>query len=79
LADLDSVKVLTLKYQELDRTVKIKFESKFPNKILGWEEILIKKGNLLITKATLKNSIKLDYWNKNHLSDSTIRKSYLKE
>lgn len=78
LSNLDSVQLLTIKYQELDRTVKIKFETAFPNKILGWEEIVIKKGNLLITKATLKNTIKLDYWNHNHLSDSLVRKEYLK-
>lgn len=68
----------SLYYPELDRKLSIRFETKFPHKILGWEETYqsgwgpSKKS--LTSSATLINSIKSDYWTKNKPKDSALRK-----
>lgn len=68
----------TLIYPALNRSLKIIFESNFPNKILSWEEIYDdgfgpnKKS--LITKGTLLETIKSAYWNKHSNADQYLRK-----
>ena len=55
--------VTLLKYSELDRTLKIYQENKFPFQILKWQEI---EGNgSAVTEAVLNKTMKIDYWNKN--------------
>ena len=60
---------LSVIYSELPRSVNIYYESNFPNKIVGWEEII--NGNK--TTAVLKKSIKLDYWSKHNKEDKKYR------
>lgn len=62
--------IYTLKYPELDRELKICAESKFPYKILWWEEQL---GPNQITKATLDTTLMEPYWQKNNPQDSSLR------
>ncbi|MEM1322264.1 MAG: hypothetical protein AAGG75_18525 [Bacteroidota bacterium] len=56
-------------YPELKRTLRIQFQKSFPHEILGWEE----EDGRLTTKATRKQSMQLDYWNKNRSSDAPLR------
>ncbi len=52
----------TLQYdQPATRTISIFFDTQFPHQIKGWQE----KGRLTTT-ATLKKSIRLDYWSKHN-------------
>ncbi len=67
-------KVLTLSYQELNRTLSIEYESDFPHAILGWEETYIDGGRELTSKAERIKQIKSAYWNKNRNSDANLRK-----
>lgn len=73
----DETQTYEVNYKDFQRNLKITFTSKFPFEILGWEETYLSgfgKPQLLTTKATKKKSIKLDYWTKNSVSDSTYRK-----
>ncbi|NNE31411.1 MAG: septum formation inhibitor Maf [Winogradskyella sp.] len=67
----------TLSYPDLDRTLSIKFNSKFPFEITGWEESLIsgfgKNSKTLTTKATKLETIKSAYWKKNSNADEGLR------
>jgi len=69
----------TLNYPELNRTLTIHFNHKFPYDILGWEESF-KSGfgenaKQLTTKATKLTSIKSKYWSKNSNADENLRKT----
>ncbi|KAA3597990.1 MAG: septum formation inhibitor Maf [Calditrichaeota bacterium] len=73
-----TTKTYELSYKDFQRKLKINFNSKFPFEIQSWEETHLSGfGNpkLLTTKGTKKKSIKLDYWSKNSVADSTYRKS----
>lgn len=67
----------TLNYPELNRTLKISFNTEFPYDILGWEETIQSGfGNAsktLTTKATKLETIKSVYWNKNSNNDESLR------
>jgi hypothetical protein len=60
-----------LTYPELDRKLVVRCESRFPFRILGWEEIL--GGE--VTKATLSQTTKSAYWKQNDPSDEALRDS----
>lgn len=70
-------KTYTLDYPEYDRTISIEFQGQFPHKIMGWEETYASgfgsKAQKLTTKATLDETIKLDYWTHNSPADSVWR------
>ena len=70
--------VYELKYPTLNRTLKITFENKFPYQILGWTDIYKSgwgaKAKTLTTKATLKKSLNIAYWQKNSNTDLYLRK-----
>lgn len=76
LGESQGVKTYTLKYP--NRELSIRFEDKIPFKILGWtEKYLLSEeatSESLITTATLKKQIMLDYWNKHNVEDSIYRK-----
>lgn len=67
----------TVKYREVDRLLKIKYQTKFPHKILGWEETMFSgfgsSRKKLTTTAELQKSIKTDYWTKNTVADGALR------
>ncbi|MBM9578539.1 septum formation inhibitor Maf [Leptospira sp. 201903070] len=61
----DSI-VFTIRYLEEERTFKIRIESRFPHKILAWEETFRDlNGRLMTTFAALESSVLSDYWNQN--------------
>lgn len=67
------VQTYTLEYANLERTIKIHYENKFPFKIEGWEETYKSyTGKQLTTVATRKKELYIDYWNKNSVKDSTL-------
>lgn len=69
--------VYTLEYPSLGRSLSIRFEAQFPYRILGWEESYASGWGVdrkeLTTIATLRKSIKSDYWNQNKVADSKMR------
>jgi len=73
----NEISTYTIKYREVDRLLKIKYQTKFPHKILGWEETMYSGfgsgRKKLTTKAELKKSIKTDYWTKNSVADGSMR------
>lgn len=79
LEQTDSISVYQIQYQAPEpRTLQIKFLSQFPYTILGWEEeyediAWNSERKVLKTQATLKKSIRLDYWNKNKLEHQRLR------
>jgi len=69
--------VYTLKFPELDRVLKINCQSRFPFKILSWEETLnaSNTSKALTTKATTPESRMLPYWELNNNSNQNLRDS----
>lgn len=69
----------TMSYPELNRTLKINFNPRFPYDILGWEETLESgfgtSTKTLTTKATKLSSINSAYWNKNKNADESLREN----
>lgn len=68
----------TVTYSDIERILKINFQTAFPHQILGWEETR-KSGfggnaKTMTTKATLIKTIKSAYWTKNHNADLGLRK-----
>ncbi len=64
-----------INFTELNRSLEIYFDDSEERKILGWDEIFINDeddSEDVHTKARLKSSMMLDYWNKNSNSDSTF-------
>jgi hypothetical protein len=69
-----SARLYTIHYPAAQRTLQIYFQPDFPHQILGWQEIYpdgFGNKKMLTTKAIRKNSIWLDYWKHNSISDST--------
>lgn len=67
----------TISYPELDRSLTIHFNGKFPYDILGWEE-QFKSGfginaKSLTTTATKLKTIKSAYWSKNSNANEVLR------
>jgi hypothetical protein len=64
-------------YADLDRELAIVFEKSFPHRILAWEESCRDgfgvDARVLTTRAVRSNSMLLDYWSKNRVSDSHLR------
>jgi hypothetical protein len=69
----------TISYPELNRLLKIDFNTNFPFDILGWEETTVSgygsSSKTLTTKATKLESIKSAYWSKNHNADEGLRET----
>lgn len=71
-ADKEGQMIYQIIYPEIGRSVKIYFDQAFPHTIQAWEEKDARYPNL-ITRATRKKTIKIDYWNKNGLQDAALR------
>lgn len=71
--------IYQINYADGSRSLSIRFEEKFPHKILGWEEAYTSgwgdSSSQLVTKATLKKSTLLDYWSRNANGDRKLRES----
>lgn len=63
----------SLKYKDLDRSLVINFNPKFPYDILSWEETFKSGATILTTKATKLKTIKSPYWQKNSNKFEALR------
>ena len=71
----DSISIYKILYPELERELIIRFSTKFPYTIEGWEETY-KNGNKTLTSTAKKNkSIKSAYWTKNRTEHISLRDS----
>ena len=64
-------------YPSGQRTLSIHFSKAFPHRIQGWEESYLSgfgpSAKVLTTKATLKKTLQLDYWNHHDVVDGRYR------
>lgn len=67
-------RVFTVDYSSAKRRLSIRFDAAFPHTILGWTETYQDNGKELTTRATLKKTLKSDYWNKQSTADAALRK-----
>ena len=69
--------IYTLRYPELDRTLKISCQSAFPYKILSWEETTdaSNPAKALTTKAVARKTMMLPYWELNKNENEVYRDS----
>lgn len=71
----EKAKVYTVEFP--NRRLAITFSEDFPHQVLGWEESYTsgfgRGASTLTTRATLKKSMKLDYWNRNGNADAHYR------
>lgn len=63
-----------IEFPILQRNLKILFNKKSPYEILSWEESYVEGTEQMVSKATLKKRMQLDYWNKHNVEDSIYRK-----
>ncbi|MBK7244129.1 MAG: hypothetical protein IPH98_09755 [Saprospiraceae bacterium] len=63
-----------IEFPLLQRNLKILFNKNVPYEILSWEESYVEGTEQMVSKATLKKRIQLDYWNKHNVEDSIYRK-----
>jgi hypothetical protein len=61
----DSICTYTLAFPDLERLLVIRYEKKFPYKILGWQETWKERGKTMSTSARLEKTLYTDYWTKN--------------
>ncbi|WP_167341878.1 septum formation inhibitor Maf [Nonlabens sp. SY33080] len=75
LRELPDGYLYSVNYPEINRTIAYKTEKEFPFRILNWMERYMDNQIPMVSTASLKKTIKTDYWNKNsnkfaHLRDS---------
>ncbi|MBK9718992.1 MAG: hypothetical protein IPO85_16055 [Saprospiraceae bacterium] len=63
-----------IEFPLLQRNLKILFNKNAPYEILSWEESYLEGTEQMVSKATLKKRVQLDYWNKHNVEDSIYRK-----
>lgn len=66
--------LLRLRYTEIDRLLLVRFETNFPHKILGWEEL---SSGKTVSKGTLKATRKSAYWGEHDNVHAPLRDSLL--
>jgi len=64
--------LLRLRYSEIDRSLLIRFETNFPHRILGWEELSSGKTT---SKGTLKAIRRSAYWGEHDNRHAPLRDS----
>lgn len=64
----------TVEYTDPPRTLMIDYTTNFPHRIIAWSETYNDFGEVLTTRATLTDTLRLDYWSRNGLADSVYRK-----
>jgi hypothetical protein len=62
-----------LNYPALNRSLTVRFNSKFPFEIESWEERYPEGGRMMTTRATLNKRINKAYWNYNRPEDEALR------
>ena len=71
-----TVRTYTLTYADVSRTLAIRFNKAFPHEIESWMETSKGRGPdaaELVTRATRRKRIQLDYWRRHDLADSHYR------
>lgn len=63
---------LQIRYDDMPRSLAIRFEASSPYRILGWEE---KDGEKLMSKGTKKASVMSPYWSQHNLEHDGLRDS----
>jgi hypothetical protein len=73
----ESMQVYTIQYPDIERSLTIYFENKFPFSIEKWEETYVggfgQGAKTLTTTATKMKQIKTAYWSQNKNSDIVLR------
>lgn len=74
----EDLRFILIDYPELDRSIKIIYEQAYPQKIAGWKEKMMSgfgsKRKSLETIAKRKASLRSQYWSKNSVADSNLRR-----
>ena len=77
VAGEEGLMAYTLTYQDIDRTLIIRFQETFPHEIEGWEETYRSgwgaRAQRLTTRATRLERVMSDYWTKNRVVDGALR------
>lgn len=72
-----ALKVYTVRYPTMNRSLSIHYRSAFPYEIESWEETYPdgfgKNAKTLTTTATLNKRVLVDYWTRNHGADAGWR------
>ncbi len=63
----------TVEYTDPPRTLMIDYTKAFPHRIVAWSETYNDFGEVLTTRATLTDTLRLDYWSRNGVADSVYR------
>lgn len=63
--------VYTVRYENRDRTLSIRYNPSFPHDIAGWQELADSVS--VVARASRQAFTMLDYWNRNSLADSVFR------
>lgn len=73
----DELQVYTMDYESIERKLVIKFEKKFPHRIVAWEESNVSgfgpDAKMMTTRAVKTHSILSDYWNRHNVADAPLR------
>lgn len=79
LTEEDGINTYEIKYPELQRSLKINFENKFPYMIESWTDTYKdgygENAKVLTSKATRINRITTPYWQQNSNKDLSLRDS----
>ncbi len=70
-----ALRVYSIEYPELRRTLRISFRATFPHQVEGWEETYPDGGQLLTTRAEATGRQRLAYWELNRPGDESWRDS----
>jgi hypothetical protein len=69
------LRVYSVTYPDLQRTLSIRFRASFPHEVEGWEETYPDNGQLLTTRAEAAGRQLLPYWELNRPGDEVWRDS----
>ncbi|OIQ36182.1 MAG: hypothetical protein BM555_03145 [Crocinitomix sp. MedPE-SWsnd] len=69
--------IYSISYPELERDLEIYYQTGFPHKILKWKEVYpcgsCESKERLESTGVLRETMKIDYWNKNSKADTVSR------
>lgn len=81
LTETPAGKNYMVEYEGGERSISITFDAKFPYMIRSWEEKYMsgwgQKAQVLTTRGTFMASMPLDYWTRNSLADTALRKQLM--
>ena len=72
-----NLRVISINYPTLERTLEIIYEPSFPFKIVGWKETRNSWGKEMTTIAKIKGQLNSPYWSQNKNADTHLRDSLL--